>query len=163
MQYDKIKKRPVQFLGITGLTVADFDFLLPHFKIEWDNYNDIFTLEGKPRQRKSYSRTDSILPKVSDKLFFVLIYLKTNPLQEQHAASFQMTQPQANILIHLLSDILRKTLKQLGELPERYEYRVKHVIASCEDVLLDGVERPIQRPQASDLQKASYSGKKLIM
>lgn len=160
MQYDKIKKRPVQFLGITGLTVADFDFLLPHFKIEWDNYNDIFTLEGKPRQRKSYSRTDSILPKVSDKLFFVLIYLKTNPLQEQHAASFQMTQPQANILIHLLSDILRKTLKQLGELPERYEYRVKHVIASCEDVLLDGVERPIQRPQASDLQKASYSGKK---
>ena len=163
MQYDKIKKRPVQFLGITGLTIADFDFLLPHFKIEWDNYNDIFTLEGKPRQRKSYSRTDSILPKVSDKLFFVLIYLKTNPLQEQHAASFQMTQPQANILIHLLSDILRKTLKQLGELPERYEYRVKHVIASCEDVLLDGVERPIQRPQASDLQKASYSGKKLIM
>ena len=163
MQYDKIKKRPVQFLGITGLTVADFDFLLPHFKIEWDNYNDIFTLEGKPRQRKSYSRTDSILPKVSDKLFFVLIYLKTNPLQEQHAASFQMTQPQANILILLLSDILRKTLKQLGELPERYEYRVKHVIASCEDVLLDGVERPIQRPQASDLQKASYSGKKLIM
>ena len=163
MQYDKIKKRPVQFLGITRLTVADFDFLLPHFKIEWDNYNDIFTLEGKPRQRKSYSRTDSILPKVSDKLFFVLIYLKTNPLQEQHAASFQMTQPQANILIHLLSDILRKTLKQLGELPERNEYRVKHVIASCEDVLLDGVERPIQRPQASDLQKASYSGKKLIM
>ena len=73
MQYDKIKKRPVQFLGITSLTVADFDFLLPHFKIEWDNYNDIFTLEGKPRQRKSYSRTDSILPKVSDKLFFVLI------------------------------------------------------------------------------------------
>ena len=163
MQYDKIKKRPVQFLGITGFTIADFDFLLPHFKIEWDNYNDIFTLEGKPRQRKSYSRTDSILPKVSDKLFFVLIYLKTNPLQEQHAASFQMTQPQANILIHLLSDILRKTLKQLGELPERNEYRVKHVIASCEDVLLDGVERPIQRPQASDLQKASYSGKKLIM
>ena len=163
MQYDKIKKRPVQFLGINGLTIADFDFLLPHFKIEWDNYNDIFTLEGKPRQRKSYSRTDSILPKVSDKLFFVLIYLKTNPLQEQHAASFQMTQPQANILIHLLSDILRKTLKQLGELPERNEYRVKHVIASCEDVLLDGVERPIQRPQASDLQKASYSGKKLIM
>ena len=160
MQYDKIKKRPVQFLGITGLTVADFDFLLPHFKIEWDNYNDIFTLEGKPRQRKSYSRTDSILPKVSDKLFFVLIYLKTNPLQEQHAASFQMTQPQANILIHLLSDILRKTLKQLGELPERNEYRIKQVIASCENVLLDGVERPIQRPQASDLQKASYSGKK---
>ena len=163
MQYDKIKKRPVQFLGITGLEVDDFDFLLPHFKIEWDNYNDFFTLEGKLRQRKSYSRTDSILSKVSDKLFFLLIYLKTNPLQEQHAASFQMTQPQANVLIHLLSDILRKTLKQLGELPERNEYRIKHIVESRENVLLNGVERPIQRLQASDLQKANYSGKKLIM
>ncbi|HEY5536127.1 MAG TPA: transposase family protein [Ignavibacteria bacterium] len=33
---------------------------------------------------------------------FLLIYLKTNPLQEHHAASFGITQPQANILIHLL-------------------------------------------------------------
>jgi hypothetical protein len=57
-----------------------------------------------------------------------------------------MTQPQANVLIHLLSDILRKTLKQLDELPERNEYRIKHVIESCENVLLDGVEHPIQRP-----------------
>jgi hypothetical protein len=48
MQYDKIKKRPVQFLGITDLEVDDFDFLLPDFKIEWDNYNDFFTLKGKP-------------------------------------------------------------------------------------------------------------------
>ena len=91
---------------------------------------------------------------------FLLIYLKTNPLQEHHVASFGITQPQANVLIHLFSDILRKALKVLGELPERNEYRIKHIIASCEDVLLDGVERPIQRPQASDLQKTCYSGKK---
>ena len=90
----------------------------------------------------------------------LLIYLKTNPLQEHHAASFGMTQSQANLLIHLLSGLLRKTLKRLGELPERNEYRIKYIVKSCEDVLLDGVERPIQRPQASDLQKTCYSGKK---
>jgi len=28
MQYDKIKTRPVQFVGITGLKVEDFNFLL---------------------------------------------------------------------------------------------------------------------------------------
>jgi len=91
---------------------------------------------------------------------FLLIYLKTNPLQEHHAASFGMTQSQANQLIHLLSSLLRKTLKKLGELPERNEHRVIHVLKSCDDLLIDGVERPIQRPQASDLQKACYSGKK---
>ena len=160
MQYDKIKTRPVQFVSITSLKVEDFDYLLSHFREEWDVYNEFFTIEGKPRQRKSYARVDSILPKVADKLMFLLIYLKTNPLQEHHAASFGMTQPQANVLIHLLSDILRKTLKRLGELPERNEYRIKHIVETCEDVLLDGVERPIQRPKASDLQKACYSGKK---
>ena len=93
-------------------------------------------------------------------MLFLLIYLKTNPLQEHHAASFGITQPQANVLIHILSDLLRKALKQLGELPVRNEYRLIYILKSCNDVLLDGVERPIQRPKASDLQKARYSGKK---
>ena len=81
-------------------------------------------------------------------------------MQEHHAASFGMTQSQANQLTHLLPALLRKTLKNLSELPERNENRIQHVLKSCEDVLLDGVECPIQRLQASDLRKACYSGKK---
>jgi hypothetical protein len=42
----------------------------------------------------------------------LLIYFKTNPLQEHYAASFGIIQPKANILIHLLSDLLRKALKR---------------------------------------------------
>ncbi len=52
-------------------------------------------------------------------MFFILVYLKTNPLQELHAIQFEMTQPQANRWIHLLSEILRRTLKTLDELPDR--------------------------------------------
>jgi hypothetical protein len=160
MQYDKIKKRPVQFLSITGLKLEVFNTLLPYFKVEWDEYNDHFTITGKLRQRRTFTRKDTVLPKMADKLMFLQIYLKTNPLQEHHAASFGITQSQSNQLIHLLSDLFRKTLKNLGELPERNEYRIQYVLKSCEDVLIDGVERPIQRPQASDLQKACYSGEK---
>ncbi|HEY5536130.1 MAG TPA: transposase family protein [Ignavibacteria bacterium] len=64
------------------------------------------------------------------------------------------------MLIHLLSELLRKALKRLGELLEWNEYWIKYILKSCNDVLLDGVERPIQRPKANDLQKARYSGKK---
>lgn len=160
MQYDKIKNRPVQFLSTTGLKLTDFNILLPYYKAEWDEYNDYFTFTGKLRQRRTFTRKDTVLPKMADKLMFLLIYLKTNPLQEHHAASFGITQSQANQLLHLLSGLLRKTLKNQCELPERNEYRIQHVLKSCEDVLIDGVERPIQRPQASDLQKAYYSGKK---
>ena len=74
MQYDKIKTRPVQFVSITNLKVEDFDYLLSNFREEWDEYNEFFTIEGKPCQRKS--RVNSILPKVADKLMYLLIFLK---------------------------------------------------------------------------------------
>ena len=93
-------------------------------------------------------------------MFFILVYLKTNPLQELHAIQFEMTQPQANRWIHLLSEILRRTLKTLGELPDRNSKRLIHILQGCEEVLLDGTERPIQRPLDEDWQSACYSGKK---
>lgn len=71
-----------------------------------------------------------------------------------------MTQPQCNEWVHLLSDILVKTLKTLGELPDRNHLRVQYIASQCENILLDGTERPINRPQDADRQKSCYSGKK---
>ena len=102
----------------------------------------------------------TVLPLIQDKMFFILVYLKTNPLQELHGIQFEMTQPQANRWIHLLSEILRRTLKTLDELPDRNSKRLMHILQGCEEVLLDGTERPIQRPLDEDRQSACYSGKK---
>ena len=102
----------------------------------------------------------TVLSLIQDKMFFILVYLKTNPLQELHAVQFEMSQPQANRWIHLLSEILRRTLKTLGELPDRNSKRLIHILQGCEEVLLDGTERPIQRPLDEDWQSACYSGKK---
>ena len=145
MYYDKIRHRHSQVLAATGLTPVEFDALLITFKYHWDEYYSHFTLEGKVRQRISYNRKTSVLPLIQDKMFFILVYLKTNPLQELHAIQFEMTQPQANRWIHLLSEILRRTL---------------HILQGCEEVLLDGTERPVQRPLDEDRQSACYSGKK---
>ena len=160
MRYDKVRKTPIQLLSMTGFSVEEFDSFLPYFKAHWDEYNDRFTLEGVPRQRISYGRKNSLLPLASDKLLFILSYLKNNPLQEYHAAMFGLSQPQCNVLIHLLSDILLKTLKTLGELPDRNPLRMVNLLKNYQNVLLDGTERPVQRPQDSDIQKSRYSGKK---
>ena len=160
MRYDKVKKNAPQMLSMTGFTVSQFEALLPVFKYEWEEYYSHFTLEGKVRQRISYGRKSGKLPLIGDKLLFILSYLKNNPLQEYHGAMFDMTQPQCNDWVHLLADILRKTLKTLGELPERNSQRMQYVLQGCHDVLLEGTERPIQRPQAEDRQKSCYSGKK---
>jgi hypothetical protein len=160
MNYEKVRKIPSQFLSVTGLSIKDFDAFLPHFKEHWEEHYANLTLDGKPRQRISYNRKNSLLPLASDKLFFILSYLKNNPLQETHGAMFGLTQPQCNVLVHSLSGILLKTLKTLGELPDRNHLRIVHVLKEHQNVLIDGTERPVQRPQDSDVQKSRYSGKK---
>jgi hypothetical protein len=160
MRYAKLRKNAPQLLSLTGLTVSEFDVLLPSFKYHWDEYYSHYTLKGKFRERISYGRKTGKLPMIGDKLLFILSYLKNNPLQEYHGATFGMTQPQCNDWVHLLSDILVKTLKSLGELPDRNPLRMEHVLVGIKDVLLDGTERPIQRPMDEERQKSCYSGKK---
>jgi hypothetical protein len=160
MKYDKVRKNPSQLLSLTGFIQTEFEAFLPTFKYHWEEYYSHFTLEGKLRQRISYNRKTSQIPLISDKLLFILSYMKNNPLQEYHGATYGMTQPQCNVWVHRLSDVLYKTLKTLGELPDRNHLRVQHLVQQCEDVLPDGTERPIERPQDFDRQKSCYSGKK---
>lgn len=160
LKYDRTKKNTTQFLSLTGFTPAEFDELVIEFRVEWEQFSSHFTLEGKPRQRIALPRRANVLPGVQDKLLFILVYLKTFPLQELQAATFSMTQPQANFWIHRLSPILRKTLKRLGELPGRNSQKLGLLLKSCPDVLLDGVERSIQRPKDDEQQQDCYSGKK---
>ncbi len=160
LKYEKIIKSPSQILSLTGFTTDEFNLLAGEFKQEWDEYISHYTLEGKPRQRISLPRRTSILPKGEDKLLFVLVYLKTFPLQELQAATFDMVQPQANKWIHLLCGVLHRTLKRLGSLPERNAEKLEWLLQECQDVLLDGSERPVQRPKDDELQKECYSGKK---
>lgn len=101
-----------------------FEALLICFKYHWEEYYSQYTLEGKPRQRLCYNRKPRQLPLMQDKLLFILVYLKTNLLQEVQEVHFEMTQPQANLWIHLLADILSKTLRTLGELPWKIQFRL---------------------------------------
>ena len=125
MKYEKVRKNAPQLLSLTSLSVSEFDALLPSFKYHWDEYYSRYTLEGKLRERISYGRITGKLPMIGDKLLFILSYLKNNPLQEYHGATYGMSQPQCNEWIHLLSDILFKTLKSLGELPDRNSLRIE--------------------------------------
>lgn len=160
MKYRKIRRIPTQFLSLTGLTVAEFDALEQDFEVDVNDHLSRFTFEGKPRIRTHKPRKTSVLPTIKDELFFALIFMKNNPLQECHAAMFSMSHPQANMLIHTFVPLLRKTLKRLGELPERRASKLEYLLENQSDVLLDGTERPIQRPSDYEVADEHYSGKK---
>lgn len=160
MDYNKIKNNELQFRSLTGLSTVEFEELSVDFSIDFEEFISRYTFEGKERVRVYKPRKTSSLPTIDDKLLFLLIFMKTNPLQEHHAASFGITQPKANMYLHLLIPLLRKTLNRLGELPQRNSSHLRAILKDNQDVLLDGTERPIQKP--SDYQTADqyYSGKK---
>jgi len=163
LNYKKLIRKPAQLLALTGFELIEFEELCDDFKIEWNDYISHFTLYGKPRQRCSGVKKLDILKTIEEKLLFILIYLKTYPIQELHAANFSMSQPQCNFWIHLLLPILFKTLKRLKELPNRKSYRLEEILYNVDKVFLDGTERPIQRPKNPEIQEEFYSGKKKLM
>lgn len=147
MRYYKIKKNLTQLQSVTGMARETFEEFLFYFEQDWHEYITNYRLDGRPRKCLTRGTVCVHLPATADKLLFILSYLKNNPLQEYHAASYGMTQSQANPLIHLFTDILLKTLKRLNELPEENTLRLFHSIKYYSDILLDGTERPIERSQ----------------
>ena len=156
MNFHEISKSPRNLLAMTGYTLDEFTGLLPSFKKSLSESK--YTLEGKERKNQSTDYKSSVFSDSSDKLFFILVYLKQNPTQSMQGLSFGITQSKANQWIHFLTPILNATLAKLNMLPSRDMNEISKREASL--FSHDGTERPIQRPKDSQDQKKYYSGKK---
>jgi hypothetical protein len=164
LTYTTLQDRPREFLAATGLTHAEFARLLPAFATAYAMlYPPDKTLEGKPRQRQVGGGATGALPQMEDKLLFILVFQKTNPLQTMHGLQFQLSQPQTNYWIHHLLPVLQHTLAALGMAPERDASRVATsplALEGAPDMAIDGTERRRQRPIDTSQQQEHYSGKK---
>jgi hypothetical protein len=164
LTYDYLKDRPREVLAATGLTHDEFAQLLPAFTAAYEAlYPPDKTRLGKPRQRRVGGGAKGVLPQMTDKLLFILVYQKTQALQTMHALQFGLSQPQANYWIHRLLPVLQRALAALGQTPERDASRVADsplALEGAPELAIDGTERRRQRPQDPARQKAHYSGKK---
>jgi hypothetical protein len=164
LSYDKLKDKPRAFLAATGLTLTEFESLLPVFQTAYEcTYPPDRTYEGKARQRSAGGGAKGTLPSFADKLLFIVVYQKTNPLQVMHGLQFALSQSQANYWIHRLLPVLQHALREMGHAPERDAQRVETsalALAGAPNLAVDGTERRRQRPRDTAMQKAHYSGKK---
>lgn len=164
LSYDKLKDKPRAFLAATGLTLTEFESLLPVFQTAYEcTYPPERTYEGKARQRSAGGGAKGTLPSFADKLLFIVVYQKTNPLQVMHGLQFALSQSQANYWIHRLLPVLQHALREMGHAPERDAQRVETsalALAGAPNLAVDGTERRRQRPRDAAMQKAHYSGKK---
>jgi hypothetical protein len=155
IMYSLARNRETVFIAMTSLRVSEFDELIVTFKGEFE---EEFGKETFSPGRKGRPR---ILPEIHHHLFFILFYMKCYQIQEVVGFLFGLSQSRANQLIHELSPILNKTLIKLGHAPTRSSDILQEELSSgVNDLVIDGTERPVQRPQDDDVQKAYYSGKK---
>lgn len=111
MDYNKVKLRPSQFESVTSLTTNEFDDLLSIYTARLEHLLKYTTRETIRLNKLEYP--DS-LPSSEEMLFFTLSYLKLNPLQEQHGASFDMSQESVSRWFRTGEQALNETLKKRG-------------------------------------------------
>src|SRR5882724_8120312 len=120
LTYSTLQDRPREFLAATGLTHDEFARVLPAFAAAYVIlYPPDKTWQGQVRQRQSGGGAKGVLPQMADKLLFLLVYQKTNPLQTMHGLQFGLSQPQTNYWIHRLLPVLQRALAALDMAPER--------------------------------------------
>ena len=168
MKYSEYQNNEKSFRSLTGLSHEQFLLLLPYFEEAHNEYLTYYDMEGNYRNgRRSFTiYANSPLPTIADRLFFILVYLKNNPLQEYHAACFNLDQKHCNSFIRVLYRILEQCLGDAQAMPaetqEEFEQEFKE--QSSEEglpiLLHDGTEREIPRPVDRDEQQEHYSGKK---
>ena len=163
LTYSRIKNKPDVFISFTTLKREEFEALSKFFEQSWQKYTRQYTLQGKPRNRKSTVRTNTVLRTAEDRLLFILYHLKGNAIQQLMAITFEMRQAQISLWIKLLSKLLREALDKQGYLPKRKVEQLKKVLEKEDTILLDATEREIQRPADNEVQKEYYSGKKSII
>jgi hypothetical protein len=144
--------------------------LLPTFTGAMEHYLKHYTLDGYVRESdRAITYKNSPLPSSEDRLLFILIYLKQNPIQEAHGQLFAMTQSNVSKWVALLLTILNRALADQQVLPARTTSELAAQLQTDTTPIdpeappffcHDGTERPIHRPKDDDEQEDYYSGKK---
>lgn len=116
MNYEKVRNRSSQFESVTSVKASEFDEILGFFVPVLDRRLRK-TSRGTVRLNKL--EFPASLPSAAHLLFFTLTYLKLNPLQEQHGASFDMSQESVSRWFRIGEYCLNESLRKMGYMPHR--------------------------------------------
>lgn len=155
-----------QLKALTGLSQARFDELLLTFtevyEAERQNAYIRAKLAGR-RRRKLGGGQKGKLPRMEDKLLFVLYYYKTYPTFDVLGTHFDLSRSKAHENLHRLSPILHATLVEMGMMPKRAfktPDELKTTLDGIDQIIIDATERQYRRSKDDATQREHYSGKK---
>jgi hypothetical protein len=163
LTFEKFASKPTVFQQLTGLSIVAFLDILPAFVEAMERLSQqADTQRQQPRKRQRGGGRKPVLLHEADRLLFRVFYFKVYPLQTVQGFFFGISQGQACEWIHRLTPVLNLALGFEHHLPARKAARVTQVLRACPglEFIIDGTERPIQRPKDKARQREFYSGKK---
>lgn len=140
IRYLKIHKKPIIFLRLFGVSVAQFTEILTKVNPEW--YKHIISRYKRPGRPSDLDLADMIL--------MLLLYYRSYITQEFVGYLFNLDKSQVCRIIQKLEPILAKVMA-ISKTKKLSQEEVEHL-------LIDATEQPIERPKKQ--QKPYYSGKK---
>jgi len=128
LRYSRLAAKPEVFRALTGLSIQEFESLLPTFNAAWEEFLKATFIDGVARQRAFGGGRIPRLQTGRAKLLFILFYLRIYPIQEVQGFFFGLSQEQANCWIHRLMPVLSQALGREALLPERRPMRLEEVL-----------------------------------
>ncbi|MEM1137944.1 MAG: transposase family protein [Bacteroidota bacterium] len=152
-----------RFEALQSLSKGEFELLLKEFQPIVEKYFRYHTLQGEPRvlPAKSEAKNSSLMGS-DEKLFFILYFLKNNPLQESIGAFFEMSQGKVSQWVKLLLPLLTESLSKLRFVPTQRSEELYRLLESKGEeyiVLQDATVREIERSTDWQVQKEFYDGR----
>ena len=154
----KLLKRERQLKAVIGIGGKEF-------KILHEQFNEIYNKiqQKKPRERAIGGGRQGVIKSTKSKLLFILMYVKVYPTYDLAGALFGVVASRPHEWVNEYLPILEEALGRHCVLPARKissAAEFKRLYPGVQEVILDGAERPIQRPKNNKNQKKAYSGKK---
>lgn len=140
LKYTKIKKRPVIFNRLFGVSVSQFEGILLKVEPQWQKH----VINRYKRPGRDYKL------ELADRLLLLLLYYRSYVTQLFVGYLFGIDDSRVCRIIQTLEPLLAKEMALT---------KTKHLSQEeVETLIIDATEQPIERPQQN--QKRYYSGKK---
>lgn len=144
----------------TGLNRKAFEALLPSFSAAYQQH---LVKPEIRRKRAPGGGRKATLRTMAEKLLYILLYCKCYPTFDLLSVLFGFDRSCACDWIHRLLPVLEAALGHKQALPERKIRSLEEFVErfpEVKTVIVDGTERPVQRPKDPQKQQEHYSGKK---
>jgi hypothetical protein len=167
MRYHTLRQRALRFQSFTGLKVEEFDRLVALIRDDWIMQHTKWLTQRNPhRKRKEGAGRKYALPALEDQLLLTLVWSRLYLVYFILEHLFGIDESTVSRTIRRIQPLLQDRFILPEQLPKRKIRTLEELKEllppdiDLDDILADGTEQAIPRPERKKKRVAYHSGKK---